>query len=151
MYIAAQKKIRTKKLNTMHKTTTDNYVKLHLYLFYVPVILVALVVFSLYQWISKCWGLYTASDTFIFSDQFQTITISKCTVQSYPIGRCTCILSFLTILIVLCTESMGALITISNNFSNILYPYKVFYLLYQDLLQSLIIAASQLLENIIRA
>lgn len=98
----------------MHKTTTDNYVKLHLYLFYVPVILVALVVFFLYISGSLNVGAYIKLQTPLFF-----LINSK--LSQYPsvqynltqLGDALVFLSFLTILIVYAPKVWGALITAS--------------------------------------
>lgn len=98
----------------MHKTTTDNYIKLHLYLFYVPVILVALGILFLYITGSLNIGSYIQLQTPLFF-----LINSK--LSQYPsvqynltqLGDALVFLSFLTILIVYAPKVWGALITAS--------------------------------------
>ncbi len=111
----------------MHKTTTDNYIKLHLYLFYVPVILVALGILFLYITRSLNIGSYIQLQTPLFF-----LINSK--LSQYPsvqynltqLGDALVFLSFLTILIVYAPKVWGGINNCFNNFSSILYPYKNF-------------------------
>ncbi|MCT4023770.1 phosphatase PAP2 family protein [Elizabethkingia anophelis] len=98
----------------MHKTTTDNDVKLHPYLFYIPVILVALAILFLYITGSLNIGSYIQLQTPLFF-----LINSK--LSQYPdvqynltqLGDALVFLSFLTILIVYAPKVWGALITAS--------------------------------------